>query len=628
MAETMQFKTELKQLLNIIIHSLYTHKDIFLRELISNASDAIDKVRFESLTKHELLEGNAEWKIKLIPNKEKKTLTISDNGIGMSRETIIENLGTIARSGTRAFLENLKAANATDRPELIGQFGVGFYSSFMVADKVTVISRTAGDSKSAVWWESNGEGDFSVETVEKETRGTDVILHLKEGSDEFLDSWKLREIVKKYSDFVEHAIVMDVEKTEKDEKTEKEEKTVAEEVLNAQKALWLRSKSEITPEEYNEFYKHLSRDFEEPAKIIHYSAEGNIEFKALLYVPSKKPFDFMGNDPHKALHLYIHRVFIMDDCEALLPEYLCFVRGVVDAPDLPLNVSRENLQRNPLLEKIKNNLVAKIISSLGEMKEKENETYLGFYSEFSAYLKEGINRDYSNREKLADLLLYESTKTDAGKTTTLAKYVEAMPATQTEIYFLIGETREQLENSPYLESLKEQGFEVLLMIEPIDEILVQSMSEYKGKKLKAADKGAPDSSKVDEQKAAALKDLLGVMKTKLGEVKDVRLTSRLKSSASCLVAEEGEMSANLERLLKRAGRETIEGSKRILELNASHPAVEAMQKIYEKNSGDERVEKYARLLYDQAVIAEGSKIKDPAAFAQRVNDLLVKDAEK
>ncbi|HYG78209.1 MAG TPA: molecular chaperone HtpG [Planctomycetota bacterium] len=621
MAETMQFKTELKQLLNIIIHSLYTHKDIFLRELISNASDAIDKVRFESLTKHELLEENSDWKIKLIPNKDKKTLTISDNGIGMSREAIVENLGTIAKSGTRAFLESLKAANAKDRPELIGQFGVGFYSAFMVADKVTVISRQAGDKKAGVWWESTGEGDFSVENVEKETRGTDVILHLKEGSEEFLETWRLREIVKKYSDFVEHPIAIDVERTDKDEKK------IEEEILNARKALWLRSKSEITTEEYNEFYKHLSRDFEEPAKVIHYSAEGNIEFKALLYIPAHKPYDFMWNDPHKALHLYIRRVFIMDDCEALLPEYLCFVRGVVDAPDLPLNVSRENLQRNPLLEKIRNNLVNKILATLAEMKEKENDKYLEFYGNFSGFLKEGINRDYPNREKLADLLLFESTKTESGKMTSLSNYVGAMPAGQNEIYYLTGETREQLENSPYLEVLKEKGYDVLLMTEPIDEILVQSLSDYKGKKLKAADKGVQDADKVDEQKVSAFKDLLAKMKSTLSDVKDIRLSGRLKNSASCLVTEEGEMSANLERLLKRAGRETAE-TRRILELNAEHPAVAAMQKIYQQNAADERVDKYARLLYDQALIAEGSKIKDPAGFAQRVNELLIKDAEK
>ena len=384
--ETRPFKTELKQLLHIIIHSLYSHKDIFLRELISNASDAIDTVRFQSLTQGDLLEGDSDWKIKLIADKEKNTLTISDNGVGMSPETIVEHLGTIAKSGTQAFMQSLKQADAKDRPNLIGQFGVGFYSAFMVADKVTVESRTAGPKTNGVRWESTGEGDYQLETIEKEKRGTDVILHLREADKEYLDPWRLRQLVKKYSDFVEHPIVLDVEKEEDGKKV------TTEETINSRKALWLRPKSEITEDEYVEFYKHLSHDPEKPAKIIHYSAEGAIEFKALLYLPQHKPFDLLWGESRKGLQLYIQRVFILDDCETLLPLYLRFVRGVVDSPDLPLNVSREILQKSAPLEKIKSNLVNKILSTLDEMKRKEYDAYLNFYLEMGEILKKASPR--------------------------------------------------------------------------------------------------------------------------------------------------------------------------------------------------------------------------------------------
>lgn len=493
--ETMQFKTELKQILNIIIHSLYSHKDIFLRELISNASDAIDKIRFESLTKHELLEGDSNWKIKITRDEKAGTLTISDNGIGMGREGIVENLGTIARSGTKAFIEALQKADAKERPELIGQFGVGFYSSFMVADKVSVVSRVAGQT-AAIKWESNGEGEFSIEDAERAARGTDVILHLKADCKEFLDEWTIRETVKKYSDFVEHPVVIDVERGENDEKK------IVEETINSQKAIWLKKKSEVTETEYTEFYKHLSNDFEAPAKTIHYSAEGNLEFKALLYVPAHRPADLMWAEAKRGLHLYIRRVLIMDNCEKLLPQYLRIIKGVVDAADLPLNVSREMLQQSPLLEKIKNNLTNKVLGALEEMKTKEFDAYAKFFTELGMILKEGFNQDWSNREKLADLMLYETTKTEAGKLIPLSKYIESMPEGQTEIYYIVGESRELVEQSPHLEALKAQGYEVLLMTEPIDEFVVESLTEYKGKKLKAADKGAPAASVEDAKKSA------------------------------------------------------------------------------------------------------------------------------
>jgi len=619
----MQFKTELKQILHIIIHSLYSHKDIFLRELISNASDAIDRLRFEALTRHELIGGDDNWKIKIIPDEQAGTLTISDNGIGMTQETIVENLGTIARSGTRAFLESLRNADVQQRPELIGQFGVGFYSSFMVADKVTVRSRFAGGaSAEAVQWESDGEGEFTVGPITKETRGTDVILHLRTEDREFLKSWNLRTVVKKYSDFVEHPIIMDVEK-EDDSKN----KTISEETLNSRKALWLRPRSEIKPEEYEEFYRHVSHDHGKPAKTIHLSAEGTMEFKALLFIPEHKPFDLMWGDAKKGLQLYIQRVFIMDECEALLPTYLRFVRGVVDSADLPLNVSRETLQHSPLLEKIKANLVNKVLRTLDEMRTKEPEAYLTFFHEMGAILKEGIVQDWPNRQQIADLLLFQSSKTEPGKFTTLAEYLEKMPVSQKEIYYLIGESREAAEQSPHLEGLKAQDREVLFMLDPIDEFMMQSFTDYKEKPFKPIDKGELEGPAVDEAKKQKYQPLLDWMKEKLGDVKEVRLSTRLKESAACLVAGEHDVSANMERLMRRMGRGTeLPPAQRTLELNPDDPAVHAVLQLFTTAKDDPSVEKFARLLYDQALITEGSKVKDPLGFAKRLNELLVRAA--
>ena len=619
-----EFKTGFKQLLHLITHALYSHKDIFLRELISNASDAIDTVRFQSLTRQELAENNTEWQIKLLPDEKAGTLTISDNGIGMSKESIVENLGTIAKSGTRAVLEALKHADVKDRPELIGQFGVGFYSSFMVADRVTVVSPHGRPAHAAegVQWESEGQGEFTVETVTKEARGTDVILHLREDSKEFLQPWRLRQIVKKYSDFVEHPIVMDVEK----EEGEKKEKV--EETLNSRKAIWLRPRAQVTKEEYNEFYKHLSHDFQDPAKTIHYAAEGMIEFKALLYLPAHRPLDMMWGDAKKGLHLYIQRVFIMDDCETLLPRYLRFVRGVVDSPDLPLNVSREILQQSAPLEKIKSNLTNKLLSTLDEMKRKEYDAYVSFFKELGPILKEGVSQDWPNREKIADVLLFQSTKTEPGKYTSLGEYLERMPVSQQEIYYLIGESRELIENSPYLESFKAGGQEVLLLSDPVDEFLTSALPEYKGKKLKAVDRGAlGGAAEVPAEKKQAFQPLLDFMKGKLDDVKDVRLSNRLKESAACLVADEGEMGAHMERLMQRFGQgQKVPETKRILEVNADHPTIGAIQQLFQKNAADERLGAYTRLLYEEAVIAEGNKVRDPLAFARYINDVVARDA--
>ena len=628
--QRMEFKTELKQLLDLIIHSLYTKKEIFLRELISNAADAIDKLRFEALKNPDLLSGEGgDGKIKLVPDEAAGTLTISDNGIGMGREAIVENLGTIARSGTRAFLETLKQAGAENRPELIGQFGVGFYASFMAADRVTVVSRPAGGSASdGVKWESDGQGQFTVEPYDKPARGTDVILHLRDDAKEFLREYRLREIVKRYSDYIEHPVVLDVE-TEKDGKKETEEQT-----LNSRRAIWLRPRSELKAEDYNAFYRQISHDDEEPLKTIHVVAEGGAtDYRALLFVPRKKGWDWMaGPEKKSSIDLYVRRVLIQHENEQVAPPYLRFVKGVVDATDLPLNVSRETLQHDPRLGKIRTSLVGRVLKALEEMKNEAYEKdYLSFYAEFGGYLKEGVGQDFSNRERLADLLLFESTKTDpkdeAKRYTTLAKYVASMPAEQKEIYYLTGESRAMIEHSPYLEAFAARGEEVLLLTDPVDEYLVASLHEYKGKRLKAADR-ADAQPPADEAAGERYKPLLGALKAKLGdEVKDVRLTGRLKDSAAVLVADEGAMGAHLERLLQRMGRaDDVPEARRTLELNGEHPAVQALRALHEQSPDDPRVEAYGRLLYEQAVVAEGSRIKDPAGFARRVNELIAKVA--
>jgi molecular chaperone HtpG len=616
-AEKLEFKTELKQLLHLITHSLYSHREIFLRELVSNASDAINKIKFDSLAHEEKLEGNKDWRIKLIPNKDAGTLTVSDNGIGMNKDAIVDQLGTIAKSGTRAFLESLQGQDVKLRPDLIGQFGVGFYSAFMVADKVTVLSRMAGSPKDGVQWESDGQGEFTVADVEKPARGTDVVLHLKEDAREYLEPWTLRSLVKKYSDFVEHPIVMDVEHKD-GEKTE-----TVEETLNAQTALWLRNKSEVKPEEYDAFYQQITNDTEKPARVIHYTAEGKTEFKVLAFIPARKPFSFTWEEP-KGLKLYIQRVLIMDSCDGLLPPYLRFVRGVVDSADLPLNISREMLQQNPLLERMQKNVVRNVLEALEAMKNTDYEKYVPFFEDLGVMLKDGAAHDWSNRDRLADLLLFQSTKTEAGKYTTLADYLSRMPPEQKDVYYLIGESREAVESSPLLEAYKAKGWEVLLLTEAIDELLMPSLREYKGKALKPVDRAETDvPAEEPAAEAGQFKGLLDALKAKLPEVSDVRLSRRLTDSASVLVADRDAMTAHYERLMRRFGR-AEEESKRVLELNPKHPAVSGIRALHEKDPADPRVESYGRLLYEQAVIAEGSKLKDPAGFARRVNELMAK----
>lgn len=623
--ERLQFKTELKQLLDLIVHSLYTKKEIFLRELVSNAADAIDKARFAGLTHPEVIEGDSDWKIRITPDEKASTLTISDNGIGMSREQVVENLGTIARSGTKAFLEQLKSSDVQNRPELIGQFGVGFYSSFMVADRVTVVSRPAGTTE-GVRWESDGQGEFSIEPIEKDRRGTDVILHLRDDSKEFLSPWRIREIVKRYSDYIDHPIVTNVER-EKDGKTE-----TAEETLNSRQAIWLRPKHEVKAEEYNAFYRQVSRDLDDPLKVIHVAAEGATEFRALMFLPAHRPMDFLaGPEKKSGLDLYVRRVLIQHEAEELAPPYLRFVRGVVDSADLPLNVSRETLQHNPVLAKIKSNIVNRVLKTLEEMKAGEYDAYVKFHKDFGSHLKEGAATDFLNRERLADLLLFESTKTEAGQYTSLDQYVQRMGGEQKEVYFLIGDSRALLEHSPYLEAFRSRGQEVLMLTDPIDEFFVSSFGTYKDKRLKPVDRG--DAPAADAESEAKLKEqtqmfkpLLEWMKRALeSDVKEVRLSGRLKESAAVLVADEYGMSAHMERLLHRIGRgEEVADAKRVLELNPEHPVVRGLLARHAADPADPLVDTAARLLLDEAVVAEGSRVKDPAAFARRVNELLAK----
>jgi molecular chaperone HtpG len=616
-AETLEFKAELKQLLHLITHSLYSDREIFLRELISNASDAINKIKFDSLAHEERLEDNKDWNIVIRPDKAARALTISDNGVGMSRDEVVDQLGTVAKSGTRAFLEALKAQQKADVPGLIGQFGVGFYSAFMVADKVTVHTRPAGGPQLGVKWESDGQGTFTVEPADKPDRGTDVTLHLKDDALDFLEPFRLRTVVKKFSDFVEHPVVL-VTTEEKDGKTESKE-----DVLNTRKAIWLRSPREVAPDEYAEFYKTISHDDEPPVKVLHFSVEGKTEFRALLFIPAHKPFASDWEEPKAGLKLYVQRVLIMDRCEELLPAYLRFVKGVVDSADLPLNVSREMLQRNPHLETIRKNIVRNVLSGLEGMKNTEYEKYVTFYKGLGSVLKEGLARDWENREKVADLLLYESANTGPGKFTTLAENVEKMPAGQECIYYLAGESAEQLRHSPYLEAFKAKRYDVLLMTDPVDEFAIPHLGRYKGKELQAADRGEVKAA--DGEVPADVREkfagLIAAFKAALPEVADVRLTKRLTESAACLVADAGALSAHLERILRRAG-EGVPASKRVLELNPDNPAVAAVRELHAGKPDDPRVRDYARLLYEQAVIAEGSRIADPAGFARRLNELI------
>jgi len=626
--EKREFKTEIKQLLDLMIHSLYSHKEVFLRELISNASDAIDRVRYESLTNADINEGDTEWIIRIRPDKEKKTLLVSDNGIGMTKEEAIEALGTIARSGTKEFLQALQSKDLKDNPELIGQFGVGFYSSFMVADKITVLSRKAGfPSLEGVKWESTGDGSFVVEDIEKRGKGTDVILTLRDDDAQYLDEWEIRDVVRRYSDFIEHPIVMEVEKEQPSALDKSKTVKIREdETLNSRKALWLREKAEITDEEYHQFYKHISHDVEEPLKVIHYKAEGTSEFTALLYVPSRLPFNIFYKDYKIGPMLYVKRVQIMEHCEELLPPYLRFVKGVVDSSDLPLNISREILQNNRQVEIIKNNIVRKVLDVLGDLKKEEYEKYLTFYRQFGSILKEGLYYDFPRRELIADLLLFASTKAEKDQLRTLEAYVNDMKEGQEHIYYMPATNWDEAVKSPYLEAFRSQDYEVLIMLDEVDD-LVMSGFTYKGKHVRSIVAGDVDLDKSKkEEKAKSRKKyqkLIDLIKEQLvDQVKDVRLSGRLKDSACLLVADEGDLNPQMEKILKAMGQ-TVPENKRILEINPDHPLFAAMNSLFEKDKKSPVLQEYIGLLYDQALLLEGSRPKDPAAFAKSLARLMV-----
>ncbi len=623
------FKAEVNKILDLMIHSLYSHKEIFLRELISNASDAIDKARYEALTDQSLVEGDGELKIQLIVDKEAGTLCVRDNGIGMTREEAVEALGTIAHSGTKEFMKLLESREVKDNPALIGQFGVGFYSAFMVADKVTVITRKAGaDADHAVVWVSEADGTYTLDDTEKATKGTDVILTLKEDAKNYLEEWELRKIVKQYSDFIEYPVVMDVTRSTPDpEDKEKRVEEIVEETLNSRKAIWLKDKAEITTEEYNEFYKHVSHDFTDPARVIHYRAEGTTEFQALLYLPKKRPFDIFYQDYKIGPTLYVRRVQIMDHCEAMLPTYLRFVKGVVESSDLPLNVSREILQDNRTVSVIKKNLTKKVLETLAEMKRDDAEAYSQFYEEFGRILKEGIHHDFERREAIADLLLFESTKTEAGKKITLAEYVERMPEDQKEIYYITGSDRASAESSPYLEVFKEKGIEVLIMTDDFDDIIISGLGAYKEKDFQSAIKGDLDLGEGNkEEQKKEFGDLLELMKEELKDlVGEVRISGRLKDSAVCLVAGEHDLDPKMVKMFEAMGQEVPKGQ-RMLEINANHELIGRMKQLFATDPSSSKLKEYTGLLYDQALLLEGDKPRDPVAFAKALSKLMAEGA--
>ncbi len=626
--ETLGFQAEVKQLLNLMIHSLYSNKEIFLRELISNASDACDRLRFEALNNAGLYADDSELKIRVSFDKAARTVTISDNGIGLSRDEAVEHLGTIAKSGTREFFSALTGDQARDA-HLIGQFGVGFYSSYIVADKVTVISRRAGvEAGQAVRWESAGEGEFTVELVDKATRGTEVTLHLRDGEDEFLSGWKLRQTVRKYSDHITLPIVM--KKEQWNEENKEQVTTDEDETVNQASALWARPKSEITEEQYKEFYKHVAHDFEDPLAYEHAKVEGKQEYTQLLYIPQRAQFDLWDRNARHGIKLYVRRVFIMDDAEQLMPLYLRFVRGIVDSNDLPLNVSREILQESRDIETIRGGCVKKVLGLLEGMADSEEaaekEKYAKFWKEFGRVLKEGAGEDFANKERIAKLLRFASTHADtADETVSLADYVARMKEGQEKIYYVTAETFTAAKHSPHLEIFRKKGIEVLLLSDRVDEWVTGSLTEFDGKPLQSVAKGGLDLGKLEdeaekkeaEQAADEYKDLLDKIKKTLGDkVKDVRVTWRLTDSPSCLVADEHDLGGNLARILKAAGQKAPE-TKPILEINPKHPAVQRLK--YEESSFDD----WANLLLEQATLAEGGTLDDPAGFVKRINELML-----
>ena len=624
--ETLGFQAEVKQLLKLMIHSLYSNKEIFLRELISNASDACDKLRFEAIKDANLFGGDSDLKIRIDFDKTARTITISDNGIGMSRDEVIQNIGTIAKSGTREFFHQLSGDQAKDA-NLIGQFGVGFYSAFIVADKVTLTTRRAGaEADQALRWESAGEGDYTLEAASRAARGTDVTLHLRTGEDEFLNAWQLKSIVRKYSDHITLPIVM--KKEEWDEEKKEQKVTDEDEAINQASALWARSKNDITKEQYDEFYKHVSHDFEAPLAYSHARVEGKQEYTELLYIPGKAPFDLWDREQRHGIKLYVRRVFIMEDKGDLLPHYLRFVRGVVDSSDLPLNVSRELLQESKDVEAIRAGCVKKVLGLLDDLAENEKEKYTKFWDEFGRVVKEGAGEDHANKDRIAKLIRFSTTLDDSEKqTASLADYVARMKEGQEKIYYVTADTFAAAKNSPHLEIFRKKGIEVLLLSDRVDEWVVGHLTEFDGKQLQSVAKGDLDlgaladetEKKAQEKTNEEFKDLLADIKSSLeNKVKEVRVTHRLTDSPACLVADAHDLSGNLERMLKAAGQK-VPDNKPILEINPEHPLIAKLK----AEQGKERFADWCHILFDQSLLAEGGQIEDPATFVKRLNGLML-----
>ena len=620
--ETLGFQTEVKQLLQLMIHSLYSNREIFLRELVSNASDACDKLRFEGLHNAALFENNPDSQIRITYDKAARTLTISDDGIGMNRDEVINNLGTIAKSGTREFFSRLSGDQQKDA-NLIGQFGVGFYSAFIVADKVTVTTRRAGENADqGVRWESDGGGEFSIEMVGKDTRGTEITLHLREDQDDLLDGHRLRGIVRKYSNHIVQPIVMFKEEW----KDGKQEITSEDETVNQASALWARSKSEITDEQYKEFYKHVGHDFDDPLAWSHARVEGRQEYTQLLYIPARAPFDLWDRNARHGIKLYVRRVFIMDDAEQLMPQYLRFVRGVVDSADLPLNVSREILQESKDIEAIRKGCTGKVLGLLSDMAESDKEKYAQFWEAFGKVLKEGIGEDFPNKDKIAGLLRFASTNADTPEeSVSLKDYIARMKEGQEKIYYVTADTFNAAKNSPHLEVFRKKGIEVLLLSDRVDEWALSYLTEFDGKQLASVAKGGLDLGKLEDEQekesqqkeADEFKPLTDKIKASLAErVKEVRVTHRLTDSPACLVADEHDMSGNLARLLKAAGQ-NAPASQPILEINPQHPVVLRLK------GEEKRFDDWAAVLFDQALLAEGGQLDDPATFVKRINQLMM-----
>jgi molecular chaperone HtpG len=622
--ETLGFQAEVKQLLHLMVHSLYSNKEIFLRELISNASDAADKLRFEALSDASLYGTDADLGIRVSFDKAARTLTVSDNGVGMSRDEVIANIGTIAKSGTHEFFQALTGDQAKDA-HLIGQFGVGFYSSFIVADRVTLVTRRAGLAPSdAVRWESDGGGDYSIEAVEKEGRGTEVTLHLREGEDELLDDFRLHALIRKYSDHI--AIPIRMQKRVWDEDKKEHKLTGEDETVNQASALWARPKSEITDEQYQEFYKHVAHDFETPLAWTHNKVEGRHEYTQLLYLPAHAPFDLWDRTHRHGIKLYVRRVFIMDDAEQLLPAYLRFVRGVVDSNDLPLNVSREILQQSKDIEAIRSGCTKRILALLEDLAQNRKEQYASFWKEFGLVLKEGAGEDHANKEKIAGLLRFASTHADSEEQgVSFADYLARMKPGQEKIYYVTADSFLAAKNSPHLEVFRKKGIEVLLLAERVDEWLVSNLTEFEGKPLASVARGDLDLGKLEdetekkeqEKQAGEYKDLTDKIKGALGgQVKEVRVTLRLTSSPACLVSDQYDMGGNLARLLKAAGQKVPE-SKPIMEINPGHPLVQRLK------SEETHFTDWSQVLFDQALLAEGGQLEDPAGFVKRLNQLML-----